>query len=178
MTQYAMYGGSFDPIHIGHISIVERAVAMGYKVFVVPAYRHAFGKQSAPYDHRVHMCELALDTDSLQGSAQVCTIERSLAKSDDVPIYTYDVLCRLRDHFGSAPCLLVGPDIATEWERWYCHAEIDQEFGRLALPMIHPVRSSMIREQLQSGQTCDDMPLCVPNSVRAYIKSQGLYCPD
>lgn len=178
MTRYAMYGGSFDPIHTGHVSIVERAIAMGYEVLVIPAYRHAFGKQSAPFDHRVRMCELALDTDYCAGQARVCTIERSLAQDDDTPIYTYDVLCALRQYLSVSLCLLVGPDIAGEWERWYRHAEIDREFGRLTLPMTHPVRSSMIREQLLSGKALEDMPLSVPEPVRVYIKAQGLYCSD
>ena len=151
MTQYAMYGGSFDPIHIGHLSMVERAIAMGYEVLIVPAYRHAFGKQSAPFDHRVHMCELALQDADLANSARVSTLECSLGSGQDTPVYTYDVLCALRTCLQSSPCLLVGPDITTEWERWYQHAEIDREFGRLPLSMTHPVRSSTIRQQLRDG---------------------------
>src|SRR5438093_1977776 len=137
MRRYTVYGGSFDPVHCGHISLVERAVALGYDVIMVPAFRHAFGKQSAPFEHRVRMCELALLAGQLQSHAQVCTIERSLAPASGAPVYTYDVLCYLRDKLGSAPCLLVGPDISAEWERWYRHIEIDQEFGRLCLPLTH-----------------------------------------
>src|SRR4030095_12817511 len=103
MRRYTVYGGSFDPVHCGHISLVERAVALGYAVIMVPAFRHAFGKQSAPFEHRVRMCELALLARQLQDHAQVCTIEHSLAQANTTPVYTYDVLCHLRDTLGSAP---------------------------------------------------------------------------
>ena len=61
MRCYTVYGGSFDPIHAGHVSMIRRAVELGYYVIIVPAFRHAFGKQSAPFEHRVSMCRLALD---------------------------------------------------------------------------------------------------------------------
>jgi nicotinate-nucleotide adenylyltransferase len=170
-----MYGGSFDPIHMGHLSIIERAIEMGYEVLVVPAFRHAFGKQSAPFEHRVRMCELALQAQTFRHQARVCPIEASLAHGHDAPVYTYDVLCALCARLQAAPRLLVGPDIAGEWERWYRHAEIDRKFGRLSLPMIRPIRSSEIRQQLHDGVSPDALHASLPESVRTYIESKGLY---
>src|SRR5262249_14165712 len=102
MRRYTVYGGSFDPVHCGHMSLVERAVALGYEVIMVPAFRHAFGKQSAPFEHRVRMCELALQASQLVDHARVCTIERSLAPASGAPVYTYDVLRHLRAQLGNA----------------------------------------------------------------------------
>jgi nicotinate-nucleotide adenylyltransferase len=175
MRRYTVYGGSFDPVHCGHISLVERAVALGYAVIMVPAFRHAFGKQSAPFEHRVRMCELALLACQLQEHAQVCAIEHSLAQANPAPVYTYNVLCHLRDTLGSAPCLLVGPDIATEWERWYRHTEIDAEFGRLCLPLVHPIRSTDIRQRLRAGEAPASLSAVLPEAVAAYIAAHGLY---
>ncbi len=175
MTRYAMYGGSFDPIHAGHMSVIERAIAMGYEVLVVPAYRHAFGKQSAPFEHRVRMCDLALQAGALHHQARVCTIERTLAHGSDTPVYTYDVLCALRTRLQAAPCLLVGPDIAAEWARWYRHEEIDREFGRFSLPMTHPARSSTIRQRLHGGEALDVFRHSLPEPVRAYLMAHELY---
>jgi nicotinate-nucleotide adenylyltransferase len=170
-----VYGGSFDPIHFGHLSMIERAVTLGYEVIVVPAYRHAFGKQSAPFAHRVRMCELALQDYQLQEHAHLCTIEQTLAQGRSASVYTYDVLCALRQKLQTAPCLLVGPDIAHEWQRWYRHSDIDREFGRLHLPMTCPVRSTEIRCLLQAGATPDSLRQFLPESVIAYIFAQGLY---
>jgi nicotinate-nucleotide adenylyltransferase len=178
MTRYAVYGGSFDPVHTGHLSVVERAIAQGYKVLMVPAYRHAFGKQSAPFEHRVQMCALALETSACHAQARVCAIERTLAQGTDAPIYTYDVLCALHTRLQTAPCLLTGPDIAAEWTRWYQHEAIDREFGRISFPMTRPVRSSTIRQQLRAGTALADLQAELPRAVRAYIDTHALYRDD
>lgn len=175
MRRYAMYGGSFDPIHRGHVSLIEQACALGYEVLVVPAYRHAFGKQSAPFAHRVEMCALALAAYQFQTHARVCTIEQTLAQASTTPVYTYDVLCALREWGNTPLCLIVGPDIAREWERWYRYADIDREFGRLTLPMTHAVRSTEIRQcfQAHAESTLPEEWLAAP--VHAYIIEHGLY---
>ncbi len=177
MTRYAMYGGSFDPIHTGHLSVVERAMTLGYHILVVPAYRHAFGKRSEAFEHRVRMCKLALQDHHLQTHAQVCTIEQTLSRTEDVPIYTYDVLCALRLHLRQSPCLLVGPDIASEWTRWYQHDEIDREFGRLPMSMTLAIRSSTLRQQLHEGAELDSLTSYLTPSVRDYIAAHRLYTP-
>lgn len=175
MTRYTVYGGSFDPIHVGHLSMVERAIVLGHEVIVVPAYRHAFGKQSAPFEHRVRMCELALQDSGLESRARVCRIEGQLAQGSDVPVYTYDVLCALRDVLSSAPSLLVGPDIETEWARWYRHAAIDREFGRLCLPITRHIRSTTIRQRLLDGEAPSALRGLLPEAVIGYIVAEGLY---
>ncbi|ETW93898.1 MAG: hypothetical protein ETSY1_37225 [Candidatus Entotheonella factor] len=175
MTQYAMYGGSFDPIHTGHLSVVERAITLGYHILVVPAYRHAFGKQSETFEHRVRMCELALQDRRLQTHAHVCTIEQSLSRDEDAPIYTYDVLCALRSHLRHPPRLLVGPDIADEWTRWYQHEAIDREFGRLPMSMTLIIRSSILRQQLHDGAELSSLAAYLTPSVRTYIAAHRIY---
>ena len=175
MSRYAMYGGSFDPIHFGHLSMLERAVALGYTVIMVPAYRHAFGKQSAPFAQRLHMCKLVLQDCAFRQRVRLCTIEQRLAQGCPSPVYTYDVLCALREKLHAAPRLLVGPDIAEEWHRWYRQADIDREFGRLGLPMTRAVRSTDIRRLLHAHASPAALRDLLPESVVTYIMAEGLY---
>ena len=172
MRRYAVYGGSFDPIHAGHVSMVRRAVELDYHVIIVPAFRHAFGKQSAPFAQRVHMCRLAFDA-LLQ--AHVCDVERRLATDDGKPVYTYDVLRYLQQRLPLPSSLLVGPDIAAEWHRWHRHTDIDREFGRLSLRATHAIRSSDIRQQLRQGVPPASLGGMIPEAVADYIAEQGLY---
>ena len=174
MPRYTVYGGSFDPIHLGHVSMIRRAVGLGCRVIIVPAFRHAFGKQSAPFEHRLRMCRLALDA-RLQAHATVCDVERRLATDDGEPVYTYDVLHHLRDRLRQPVSLLVGPDIAAEWQRWHRHADIDREFGRLSLPATHKVRSSDVRQRLRQGAAPASLGEMIAEAVVAYIAAQGLY---
>jgi nicotinate-nucleotide adenylyltransferase len=175
MSPYAVYGGSFDPMHFGHLSMIERTLALGYEVIVVPAYHHAFGKQSAPFTHRARMCALAVQAGQLQAHTRLCTIEQTVAQGRGTPVYTYDVLCVLRDKLQASPRLLVGPDIAGEWPRWHRHADIDREFGRLCLPVTHAIRSTEIRQRLHAGASLASLRALVPEAVLTYITAHGLY---
>ncbi len=175
MHRYAVYGGSFDPIHYGHLSLIEQAIALQYRVVVVPAFRHAFGKRSAPFRHRLTMCDMALKACHLHEHAWVSDIEQTMAAGHHGPIYTYETLCHLRDALHTAPCLLVGPDIAGEWERWHKHAQIDAEFGRLPLPLTRAIRSTEIRQLLQEGGTLAALASLTPLPVVHYILEHGLY---
>ena len=178
MRLNVVYGGSFDPIHAGHASMIRRAAGLGYRVIVVPAFRHAFGKRSAPFEDRVRMCRLALEDTGL-ARCHVCDVERALAADDGRPVYTYDVLRHFKSRLQQPVALLIGPDIAGEWHRWHRHADIDREFGRLSLPATHGVRSSDIRRQLRHRPASVAVGLspgdALPGGVARYIAEQGLY---
>ena len=64
--QVALLGGSFNPPHVGHLLAAQyvRATQGVDEVWLMPAYRHPFGKALESFEHRVRMCEL-LCQDSL-----------------------------------------------------------------------------------------------------------------
>lgn len=175
---YTVYGGSYDPIHYGHLSLVEQAIKHEYKVIIVPAFRHAFGKKSAAFCHRMRMCDIALQACQLTTNASVCRVEQILAHGSNRPVYTYDVLCWLRQRLGEAPRLLVGPDIAAEWARWYKHQAIDAEFGRVNFPSSYSIRSTDIRQQLRTGHVHNLGHTATPQAVIDYILAHALYQQD
>ena len=80
----ALLGGSFNPPHVAHLMVAYWTLATQdvREVWLLPSYRHPFGKDLAPFDDRVAMCELAAR--ALRGVA-VCTAERELADDPLVP---------------------------------------------------------------------------------------------
>lgn len=112
------YGGTFDPVHEGHLAIARAAHAtLGEPVHVMPAadppHRPPPGA-SAP--DRVAMLELAL-----VGEAGLLLDLRELHR--DGPSYSVDTLQTLRGEFGGdAPlALLIGADSflgLPTWHRW------------------------------------------------------------
>jgi nicotinate-nucleotide adenylyltransferase len=120
MTQrIAVYGGSFDPFHTGHLVPTVRAQET-FKfdaVHFVPSGSppHKQGEPLTPITHRLSMVALA-----------TLPFERFFASDDEVfvdgPSYTVETVKRYRDRFpGAVLYFLLGSDsfsqIAT-WERW------------------------------------------------------------
>src|SRR5450432_1272859 len=98
--QVAVYGGSFD------------------QVLVVPVFAHAFGKELAPFEHRVAMTRLAM---SGLGDVHVSTIERDLG----APSRTLRTLEKLREIHPEWVCrLVVGTDVLAEKEKWHAFDEV------------------------------------------------------
>lgn len=103
----AFYGGTFDPVHNGHIAIALAARdALGTTIWMMPAadppHRAAPG---ASAEDRAAMLELAI-----QGQAGLRVDRRELAR--DTPSYTIDTLHELRIKYGDdAPlAFVIGAD--------------------------------------------------------------------
>jgi nicotinate-nucleotide adenylyltransferase len=116
------YGGTFDPIHLGHLAIACAARdELGARVHLVPAadppHRTA---PSATAAQRARMLELALaDTPGLV----LDTRELRRASQGGVPSYTVDTLRELRGELGPAMPIawLLGADAFVglcSWNRW------------------------------------------------------------
>lgn len=56
-----LYGGAFDPPHVGHLMVAMWATVTGFvdKVWVFPAHKHPFGEDMIPFEHRFEMCRRA-----------------------------------------------------------------------------------------------------------------------
>lgn len=120
MTQrIAVYGGSFDPFHTGHLVPTVRAQET-FKfdaVHFVPSGSppHKQGKPLTPITHRLSMVALA-----------TLPFDRFFASDDEVfvdgPSYTVETVRRYRERFpGAVLYFLLGSDSFSQlstWERW------------------------------------------------------------
>lgn len=136
MTIRICYGGTFDPVHNGHLAVARAArdalqahgpaSASGVNVFLLPAADPPHkGPTHADAQQRARMLELAI-----AGETGLKVDRRELRR--DGPSYTIDTLLELRAEFGAAlPIVwLVGGDSLNQlhtWHRWrelFVHAHI------------------------------------------------------
>jgi nicotinate-nucleotide adenylyltransferase len=179
--EIALLGGSFNPPHAAHVMAAWWALAtQGVReVWLLPTWRHPFGKELAPWEDRVRMCQLAVA--QLRG-AQVCTAEEAL-RDDPLCGRTARTLEYLvEQHPQRRFALLVGADILPETPRWYRWDRVT-ELARLVVvgrqgyqggeePALPDISSSGIRERLERGLPVDGL---VPRAVIAHLRSRGLY---
>jgi nicotinate-nucleotide adenylyltransferase len=178
----ALFGGSFNPPHLAHqmACLVVLETEAVDQLWMVPTYRHAFGKPLAPFDDRVAMCRLA--TAPFGARVEVCTIERELPGEESRTFRTVSALC---ERFPAlAFRLVVGADILAERSSWYRWDDLcalaplivvgrsgaaGSPDGGVELPAIS---STEVRARVARGESA--VPL-VPRSVMDYIDQRGLY---
>jgi len=177
----AIFGGSFNPPHVAHqmaaLYVLETAPVD--ELWLVPAARHAFGKQLAPFEDRLAMCALAAA--ALGPRARVSPVERDLGGESR----TLRTIRRLQeDHPGHAFSLVIGADLVAEVASWYGGQELARTVpfvvvgrgGFAAQPdaavLLPAISSSQVRAALAAGQ---DVRAWVPRAVLDYISAHNLY---
>ena len=183
----AIFGGSFNPVHRGHLDMARAAhESLGYdKVVFVPAARSPF-KNGVPgasaLDRYLMLCLAVKD----MPFAAVSTIELTRPE----PSYTIDTVMHFAASMekGDKLGLLIGTDQAErlqEWKDWELilgrvhlvvfdrHASGDRRIIRYPCTYmmngVHETSSTAIREDV-CGRLID-----VPREVGEYILSKGLY---
>lgn len=177
-----LLGGSFDPVHYGHLRAADWALgAFGLdRVLLVPARRSPFKGQARAADQdRLAMLKLAAqDNEALQ--VDDCELTR------EAPSYTVDTLKDLSRRFPKdAFSLILGSDAAEGIEQWREISAIREMaeiriLGRPGAPALAgasrfpglAISSTEIREAVAEGRS---IRYLTPESVRLYIEEKGLY---
>ena len=184
----AIFGGTFDPIHDGHLSLAREAAARCSldRVLFVPAAHppHKAGVTHASYADRVRMAELACQGDAC---FEVSRLEEGTVRS-----YSIDTIEKLRARLapGDQLYFLIGADAFAEIRTWHRWRDVARgvrflvvsrpghvyqsppgvEFDRID-DLELPISSSAIRRALASRQS----PAGLGAAVLEYAVSHGLY---
>lgn len=186
----AVYGGSFNPPHVGHVlgAVYALSTAPIDEVLVVPVYRHPFAKGLAPFEDRVTMCRLAM---GWIPNVSISTVEEELG-GESFTLRTIEHLRAARPDL--ALRLLVGSDVLADlpkWHRWDRIAELAPplvmgragvDAARVDVPwvgrpedaILPRVSSTEIRAAIAAGDA-DEVRALVPASVLDHIEARGLY---
>jgi nicotinate-nucleotide adenylyltransferase len=187
-----VFGGTFDPVHLGHLAGAEQArdhLRLDRVLFIparVPPHKAA---AVANADHRFRMTSLAvLDNPGFEVS--------DVELRREGPSYTVDTLRALK---AEAPedarhYLLIGADSARDLVQWKEHETLLEDstvvvlgrpgvgaedlpppVGRRATFLSTPllgISSTEIRRLVREGKS---VRYLVPDGVESYIRSEGLY---
>jgi len=197
--ELGVLGGTFDPIHNGHLAIAETARAQMNltEVLFVPAGQPWLKENRAitAAEHRLSMVRLAIAD---RPSFKLSTIETERAG----PSYTVDTIAQLRAELGDQDKLffILGWDSLAQLPEWYQPARLVKmcqlvaiprasspppDLDRLnrAVPGLGPqvirldepwinISASQIKQRVARGLPIDRL---VPAPVDQYIKQHRLY---
>jgi len=186
-----LFGGSFDPVHLGHLILAQIACEELdlRKVYFVPTAvpPHKMDRELTPFELRVKMLQLAIEGNE--------NFEISLVENRETPSYTYETILKFREAGYSRDelHLLVGSDSLNDMGKW---REPDKIFANATIvSMMRPgyedipslpagsaiivlergsnsISSTDIRELVKSGRS---IKYLVPEAVENFIKEHSLY---
>lgn len=181
-------GGTFDPVHIGHLVLAMCArdqLSTDELVFIPNARSPLKSVQpEAPFADRLEMLKLAI------GEVPGFTVSDIEGRRGGIS-YTIDTLLSLRrDHPGDVLYLILGSDTLRDLPSWH-EAERVLELARVAVvarhgdkqPIAEPVTeaivmprldvsASQVRDRIRDGRSIDFL---TPAPVVAYIHEHSLY---
>jgi len=188
-----LFGGSFDPVHQGHVYYVHRVQESLHPdlIILMPANRSPFKKEN-PTDgkHRVEMLKRAFPE---MKNVLISTWELERPG----PSYTIDTVRYLYTFYDSIKTLyiLVGMDQMAQIKKWksldemikmgvifvvfprkgYDSSDIDSKIKKYCLFIDGPIldiSASSLREKIKAGE---DVSNQIPPAVWEYIKKNNLY---
>ncbi|EJM21082.1 MULTISPECIES: nicotinate-nucleotide adenylyltransferase [unclassified Pseudomonas] len=187
-----IYGGTFNPIHLGHLSLAQTALEsleLDLVVFVpagIPPLKGTDNLVSA--EHRLHMVQLAI-----AGSSRFCISDFEICRAQKS--FTLDTVRHLVQQFpaGSEFFFILGDDCMANLHRWKGIDELREHvtFARarrtgsnvpaptsalltIEMPLLD-ISSTQLRQRLNTGKPADDLTL---SSVAQYIQQHHLYRPS
>lgn len=192
-------GGTFDPVHIGHMAMAEEARRRLEldEVLFIPAGRPwlKVDKHISPARHRVNMVRLAID-----GRPYLRLSKMEIERAG--PTYTVDTIAQLKSQMSPADELyfILGWDNLEDLPRWKEPARLislcrlvsvpragspvpDPDALEAAVPGLSKrlimldkpeidISASVIRQRVSRGLSIEYL---VPEAVAGYIAEQGLY---
>ena len=197
-----IFGGTFDPVHFGHLALAEECLAVAGldEVWLVPAASppHKGGKKLSRFDQRKEMLELAI------AGNEKFKVEPMEADRPG-PSFTSDTLEEIQKRKPNDELfLIIGGDSALEFSTWKDPAKIaslatiivrirpgvnmptEQEFisqlGKelgvlpkvifVAGPPYLDVSSSLLKERVSNNKS---VRYLLPRAVEVYIQQKKLY---
>ncbi|HEV8380597.1 MAG TPA: nicotinate (nicotinamide) nucleotide adenylyltransferase [Gemmatimonadales bacterium] len=195
MAGEALFGGSFDPVHVAHLIVAEAAAdALGCAIRFLPAREQPF-KRGARASHQATPEQRAAMLDLAVAGNPRLSVER-IELGLPTPSYTVRTLRALSEREGSTGrggnrfTLLLGADAARDLAEWWEVEALPEladivVFARpgasvvrhplikrvIPVPMID-LSATQVRERVKQGRT---IRYLVPDPVRDYIATHGLY---
>lgn len=176
----AVFGGSFNPFHNGHLEVVKCLAKRFRKVWVLPCGNHPFGKELAPSNDRYRMA--VLGTMGLL----MTSVKRFELNSPNVSYTSRTVKMLSRNYPSSQFSWVIGEDSLEHFDEWrdaemlkqevdfviVSRKKLDVPFGYNLVCKTPKVSSSKIRSKLSKGNSVEKL---VPERVADYIKEHKLY---
>ena len=190
MIRTAIFGGSFNPIHNGHLRLARKIVEQGWvdELWLMVSPQNPLKQQQGLLDEQIRFRLAQLATQEVPG-VEACDFEFHLER----PSYTWKTLAALKEAYPDREfSLVIGGDNWEIFPRWAHYEEILAQYPLIIYPRegyavheedlpatahlinapLFPWSSTQIREALRSGHDVGEM---LPASIIPIIQENKYY---
>ncbi|MEM0360198.1 MAG: nicotinate (nicotinamide) nucleotide adenylyltransferase [Candidatus Diapherotrites archaeon] len=195
----ALFGGSFNPVHNGHIKAAELVLKHTdcKEVWFLPCHLHPFKKNKdfAPERERIEMLKIALKN---MKRMRLSLFEIELGKKTGRESRTIETVKEIKKKFPKHEFFwVIGSDLVREIKKWGSFEKLVREIRFVVVPVkgqkgwrkeawlkqnnaivlpqstaVENISSRKIREKIRKGKTIAGL---LPENVTEYILKKGLY---
>lgn len=176
-----LFGGSFDPLHLGHLAVAKAGLMVADQVWLVPCGQHPFDKSMSAQSDRQEIL-------STQSDFKILLLELEKKR----PSYSYETLVELSQLYPEHTfSWLIGSDQVANFSHWHAYAQLLNSFtvyvypregstacelltGMKWLKNVSPVKfsSTEIKQRVAAGLPIQHL---VTPAVANYISRHQLY---
>lgn len=191
MNSIGLFGGTFDPVHNGHVALAEAFLQSNLIdelwIILTPFPPHKQEKDHTTYANRLKMLELAFENLPVK----ISTIEDDLPK----PSFTFRTIRHLKElHPDTKFYFCMGEDSLEKFHTWKehekilteshllvarrpeaTHDEVNEEILTQTIFVDHspiPISSSEVKDKIAQGSPFKSL---IPESVYNFIEKEELY---
>ena len=180
MARVGIYGGTFDPIHVGHLHVITQLIEKGIvdQLLVVPAGEPLLREYApvASAQQRRTMCQLALSDLQPQVAAKVQVNPIEVLRIG--PSYAIDTVEAVKQNYPDDTIVLViGQDAADKLDQWHRIEELKKlvEFVVIGRPGYEGNGIDIGALNVAATTIRDGLSADVSSSVAAFIRENNLY---
>jgi len=190
IDRIGLFGGSFNPIHTGHLILAERCAEELRldKVLFVP---NAVSPLKSAEQYGPARDRLAMVRAAVKGNRRFGVLDDEVRRGG--ASYTFDTVTALSERTSAKLYFLIGTDAVADLDRWHRAREVArrvtfavlrrpgslgaqpppwlESWTEVSTPLIE-ISSSEIRERIRGGRS---IRYLVPEAVAAIIRRKGLY---
>ena len=186
----AILGGSFNPVHIGHLFLADTVLKeMGYdRIIFIPAFQSPL---KSPLDGASPLDRMEMLAASIAGNPRLCLDNCEIRRKG--VSYTVDTLLDIITRYApeGKPGLILGNDLVSSFDKWQSHEKIAEladfivarrisceEIKNFPYPHktldneIIDISSHQIREKISKN---GNWHYLVPSGARLIIEERALY---